>query len=253
LPDTRLAPELEEARQKQRELMRRKAKSANWLVDGVQNNHGRPDSNKELDVPGMAKGETQVIELDPVTGKPVIINVQNAKPAEAKPARGDRGAADAKSLKEAPPENPLNRYMGDWMTARDYTLLKPTADAGSNTRFDTPAFDPLARSSPDAGMSLPGAMPASRSLSSSAPMVPGGGGMARDNPYLQSLTLPAPGPAAPFAVDAGPAVVAPAGQPAATSSFGPPASISDPKTSSPLQENLKRSDDAKYFPQLKRF
>ncbi|WP_414664995.1 hypothetical protein [Horticoccus sp. 23ND18S-11] len=141
--------------------------------------------------------------------------------------------------------NPLERYLGDWMTPQDYALLKPGLAESLGERTDvkreTTAFDATTIAGGLAGIAG-GASPASP-LS-----VPGGSSapLARENPYLQSLVTPpvitiAPPPRAPS-----PAPV-----------FAPPATLGTPAVNAPsparIPDFARPANDEKYFKQLKRF
>lgn len=135
--------------------------------------------------------------------------------------------------------DPMRSYLASWMTPQDYTLLM--AQAPSSLMARTTDSDPLAavalvagplpktdRALPGGGVSAPTTVAAVR-----APQV---------NPYLQAMTpLPAP-KVAPLPVPPVP----------------PTLSVVNPATApvparTPAPAPPSRTDDQKYFPQLKRF
>lgn len=159
------------------------------------------------------------------------------------------GKADPASLKDAAP-NPLAGYMAGWMTSRDFNLLArpetggaPGLSGGSPvSRVTAPAetFSPSSAFFSAAGGGPVEVGPARGEGPAGAP----------ENPYLQALTLPAPSPAQP------PALVFPSSPgPAPFPTVLPPMDRPTPPERGELShpELQKRDDDAKYFPQLKRF
>ena len=141
--------------------------------------------------------------------------------------------------------NPLERYLGDWMTPQDYSLLKPGIAESLGQRTDvkreTTAFDATSiagglaslagGASPAATQSVPGV--------NSAPLV-------RENPYLQSLSTPPTITIAP-----------PPRAPSPASVFTPPATLGTPPVNAPAPARIpdfaRPVNDEKYFKQLKRF
>lgn len=144
--------------------------------------------------------------------------------------------------------NPLTRFLGEWMTPRDYAMLKPALDESLS-----------GRGSELAGTSPAGATLGVSGLSGSDATLSGAGGpgrgreIPRDNPYLQAMqNLPAP---------TGPALLA--GAPNVTS-LPAPAPVASPRAEAPappivvppkskIPEFAKPAQDEKYFKQLKRF
>lgn len=238
-------------------------RSNSWLIDAMEGNSGESGRNGGaaktnswqllmLGEDGRAKGGKaggdsrsrlglSEAEKDGILGTRAGLQRGGDAAAEGKP--------DPASLKDTAP-NPLAGYMAGWMTSRDFNLLaRPETGGGpgwpggaggsgvtgpGETFSPSPAFFAAAIGGPAA------VGPARAEGSAGAP----------ENPYLQALALPAsppaqppllvlppsPGPA-PF-----PAVLSPPDRPA------PPERIELPHP-----ELQKRDDDAKYFPQLKRF
>jgi hypothetical protein len=248
-----LAPVTMAPRTKASAELATKEKSSNWLVEAMQKDKNpRTSSESPLDQGpardrlGRAAGDgnsaTELGAKDNLPGESVDPKDRDLTP-DHRPKQNE----------EKPPENPLNRFMGEWLTPHDYELLKKSPGASSELQpstFSSPGNeflpDPL-RQLPD-GPSSPGDFAISPQLSAQS-------GAPGENPYLvQSPAFPqvlgghplddtifhnAPqGPAAPTT-----------GRP--TETFAPAPA---PATNGPyVPDNLKTSDDAKYFPQLKRF
>jgi hypothetical protein len=173
---------------------------------------------------------------------------------ESKDRSGSRASSDSKSEshEDAAPSkqdttfNPLAQYMSEWMTHRDYSLLKPSAEHTSAS--DLPR--------PDAGVGNPpgtdtgalaalAAMTGDNTPSTAAAYTPP---PATENPFLANLALPE--------VQSNPATVVPppappAFTPPAQPDFTPPPSTDSEKSS--LPDFVKPNDDDKYFKPLKRF
>ena len=217
-------------------------KSANWLVDAMEKktdtNQAREkfrgtrerDSRREReksDVSLSSEGDRETSEESVVSRRE-----ENTEQNRQRPQ------VDA-------PTNPLAQYLSDWMTPKDYALLKPGLEAslatGGDPRESPGGFLP-------AGVSTPGSSnePAFDFLQKSA------GGLStppRENPFLQGLNVPDMTPPvvlpAPTSVGGSPApaiISAPGAPPAAV--FQPPSRIPD---------FAKQGQDDKYFKQLKRF
>lgn len=238
-------------------------RSSSWLIDAMEGNAGENGLNGGTRKPNSL----QQLLLDDSSRDGRARNGGEARSrlgtadlerGGLSSARGDlrRGAdadadkPDAASLKEAAP-NPLAGYMAGWMTSRDFNLLlkpetggTPGASAGSGPAAQGPgetfSFSPSSVFSPAVvGIST-----------DTGPARMGGPAGAPENPYLQVLTLPAPPPAAPPTV-AFPPSPAPMPFPSVLPPAGNPAPAERVELSRP--ELQKRDDDAKYFPQLKRF
>jgi hypothetical protein len=117
--------------------------------------------------------------------------------------------------------NPLSNYLAAWMTPRDLELLK-ARDAATNPAGSA--------ATPGRTAGAPSVTPATQ----------------RVNPYL-----PAPSSAPKTQLTIAPVVPAPK----PPTALSPPSKTEDApaKTTGPPAERQKAQDDAKYFPQLKRF
>jgi hypothetical protein len=146
-------------------------------------------------------------------------------------------------------ENPLDRYLGEWIAPRDYALLRPTLEQG------------MAASARGAGAGEPGGLSAGI-----AAAAVGFGGSAttpdavsrnlgtaagsRVNPYLESLTPRSDSPFTPAAVALPPPPPKMAATPAPAPIISPPA-VGPPKPRIP--DFARPPQDEKHFKQLKRF
>jgi hypothetical protein len=203
-------------------------KPANWLVDGVMKEPGQTSQTES--------------ELALEVGSPADDKESSEKPKLESGRSDRRKTGEEGNAKQSDPElNPLSRFMVGWMTAQDYALLRPGMGVGAVA--DTVARGdpslPVLSSNPrgaDFGGKDSESGVIGMNYKSGAPAAP------RENPFLQSLVLPAQ--------PSGPAMLppAPAGTPRA---FVPPA---EPPSARPVTPDFARpSDDAKYFKQLKRF
>jgi hypothetical protein len=143
--------------------------------------------------------------------------------------------------------NPLESYLGGWMTPQDYALLKPSLAQGA---LPGGGRDPM---SPNALQSANGALPGiggtGAALGISAPAAGLPAPKAKENPFLQALVTPAPAvPVPAFGAAMPPAT--PAVKPLATAA-PPPPPIEPAKSKIP--DFAKPAEDEKYFKQLKRF
>jgi len=135
--------------------------------------------------------------------------------------------------------DPMRQYLASWMTPQDYTLLMAQAPSALMTRTTDP--EPLAAVALVAGP-LPRADRALPGGGVSAPTTLAAGREPRVNPYLQAMAPLAVPKVAPLPVPPVPPTL-PVVNPA-------PAPV-PPRTPAPAPPS--RTDDQKYFPQLKRF
>lgn len=219
-------------------------KSANWLLDAMEK---KPDAREgrsrdtiagRSDEPGgqgddLSSAPSENAES---VGATIVRDAANESAREKRTE--DREARRAESM-----ANPLSRYMGEWMTPRDYAVMKPVVDAaargnesaGSGVNSPLPAGgDTL--SLPDT-MRPPGEARADERVGFTPPTP-------QENPYLQVLhTAATPTPQA--------AIVPPPANP-------PPPAISSPAPAPEAPRNkrpdfAKPLDDQKYFKPLKKF
>jgi len=138
---------------------------------------------------------------------------------------------EARPTEPAPTiNNPLEGYLGNWMTSRDYALLRGEA-AKPATAAD--AWRKLATE------------PARKPAAKPSVLAPTG------NPYIEAMTAAAQPPAVPSSV----AQPGPTPAPVAASDVAP--SLAAPESPPPPAASAgyrpPPATDAKYFPQLKRF
>jgi hypothetical protein len=218
---------------------RKKAKSANWLVDamekddkksGARSRSGKSNSGKDTEPAEAWDAEKSSSQLD-LTKVP-----EN---------RREAAAGEAKDRREVePPPNPLAPFLAGWMTAQDYALLKPTVTSGSAAT----AANPVAL--PGAAAAASGAMLA---LSSDVRTPFRGDGPSAikpapaENPYLSALNEPAPSYGA-ISVPPPPATL-PATPAPAPARYEPPVAPPPAK----LPDFARPANDDRYFKPLKRF
>ncbi len=221
-------------------------KSENWLVEAMEK-------------PTDARGERGRLRLDRERPDRLTSERERLTDAPAN-AQSDESNAERRASPEPAGEssgrkptaatNPLARFLGTWMTAQDYALLKPgieqafapgpNASAGSRDAFSANSVSAFALPMvPGVDGMIGGGVPARSPTPASAP---------RENPFLATLSftpsgtstppVPMPTVALPGAVSASPAI-APVPQP--------------PPAKSPIPDFAKPAADEKYFKQLKRF
>ncbi|HEY1110005.1 MAG TPA: hypothetical protein VGE76_15250, partial [Opitutaceae bacterium] len=231
-------------------------KSANWLVDAMTK---EPGSRRDGDRGRAVDSAFRESAGDGVGVEAALDDPQSAPSSSA--ARHGRGAnAASEKEKSAEVPNPLNRYLAEWMTPRDYATLKPSlteglaADGAGASRGGLGEISlPASMSGGLSGITLPGGAgpnPADgdapgAGLKSPAIAPP------RENPYLQTFVPPAP-PSPSTAAQ--PPVPAPA--PAGGGPVMSPMPSSTPATpvAKPAVPDFARpAQDEKYFKQLKRF
>lgn len=221
------------------------AKSATWLVDAMEK--GERDKSRGSRGDASRRGSRER-ETDDDSGRPGERATlgENARRDEKDEAdvRANRSEAEARDSRAA--ANPLTRYLGEWMTPRDYAALKPSLDAaaapGGAGALDSSGALPLVP-----GVTTPAIPGIEAALGPNAaatalPPAP------RENPYLAAmqpapiaaLPVPPPGIAIPAPAPA-PVVAAPAITPAA------------PAPRPKVPDFAKPASDEKYFKQLKRF
>lgn len=225
-------PAIRSSSSKEKEKMEKaEKKSANWLVEAM--NKEKKESQKE-----GARSREEVTRRDSTfpleavekTGEETALANQAAKQPEQAPER------------KAPPHNPLNQYLADWMTPGDYALLKPSANAdvngamvrgglGSGPMESTLAVSAATETMAALGRDKPAFTPPPK-----------------ENPYLQVLALPPPPPAVLAPVN-GPSMPGPT-QPA-SAAFS--TSVSPMPAPAKVPEFVRPLPDEKHFKQLKRF
>jgi hypothetical protein len=218
-------------------------KSATWLLDAMEKDSPRSPDERSRDTTGKFGTDSKS------QAGPFGDAKETARSADGtdrrEPARGETERLS--NVKDAP--NPLTSYMTGWMTPRDFNLLLKPEETGAATlpgsSLDTPGQSLFLPGSTNFAAALPGGAVSDLAVRNG----PAGPGPA-ENPYLQAIALPSPqGGPLPAELNAPPVQLA-APRPAPLSL--PP--VSEPDKPAPYRpEMLKRDDDAKYFPQLKRF
>jgi hypothetical protein len=225
-------------------------KSKNWLVEAMAHDSRReqerldPRASRESrrgrggradEGPGNEEGaafdpEKTPGELEPETPD----ELERSKEREVAEARREREAV-----------NPLTSFLGDWMTARDYAILKPALDDGAKSGADGFGTPP--------SISTGGVGQSTSSLSATLGLLERPTVVSappRDNPYLQSMQSVAPEVTqAPVFVPPPVASIVPAPGPGIAAPT--PAPVMAPRPQIP--DFAKPAQDEKYFKQLKRF
>jgi hypothetical protein len=229
----------------------KKRKSEHWLIDAI-------EKEKQLEKLDPAQRErelsTPAAERD---GHDTASGDRAALGSEAgmldKPESASATSRDKDKDRDAKPTtvvNPLARYMSDWMTPQDFSLLQ-TNSAGAAGKETT-----ATASAAGSASVLPGASAASTTAGGLSEALAGlatGGGnkpaaasAPKENPFLQGL-----GPS----VSSGPAftppTMPPPPAPAPSPIFAPPPEAAPVR--SPIPEFAKPADDAKALKPLKRF
>jgi hypothetical protein len=214
---------------------KRASGTGNWLVDAMDKGNGRSQASKPGDE--RAKGD-----LDPT------LDPEKADLAGAKDQASGAEGRDASVPKE-PAEhayNPLDSFMGSWVSARDHDLLVPASKgdgAEPAPHSDVPGGPDLVPSGSLVDMLLP---------------APDAASWADSKPEANPFTAPADSETAPavrFFTGADAAGFSPFGVSGAASGAGPSGPAFQPADNSKsfLPDFAQPSDDDKYFKQMKRF
>lgn len=214
-------------------------KSQNWLLDAMDKENERADSRRAL--PG-----NRSLDRD-------RLDKERAQPfgASEKSEIGDYGLDAERVAKPTareianetvPANNPLMPFMADWISKRDMDLLLPRNPAEPRFDENRAFFSP--GTSLDAQSTITLGDIGRTAETAAAPAL-----RTQDNPYLSGLALPnAVGPASSQLL-----VPAPA-----SSDFDRRSSLTverpkDDRQPTPSVDLSKPDQDAKFFPQLKRF
>lgn len=237
-------------------------RSNSWLIDAMEGNSGDNSPNgagktgslQQLMLGEDGRGKTGRAASDSRSRlglsdieKDGVLGNRSGLPRGADPKA--EGKSELAPLKDAAP-NPLAGYMAGWMTSRDFNLLaKP--DTGGAPGLPGGGAGPAATGPGDSFSPSPAFF--SAAIGGAADLGPSRGSGpagAPENPYLQALALPAPLPAGPP-----PLALPPSPASAPFPSVLPPLDSPPPPARNELShpDLQKRDDDAKYFPQLKRF
>lgn len=209
--------------------------SAYWLVDAMMKPKPDRASDRRRD------------SLDPRTRRDDDLLGRRPGNGERQSSDERESASDQQQQSTGRPNetfNPLDRYMADWLTPQDYTLLKKTSAVAAEANGDAPSSAPLPAGfglGRDQGAALSGfgldQLAGDQETGALAKPV--------ENPYLQAFPVPE--------TSAQPVPSAPAASLPATPSFAPPP-MPEPATTKPtLPDFVKPATDDKYFKPLKRF
>ena len=220
----------------------REAKPANWLVDAMQ----KESSSNQLRDPRIRdrKSRSGGRERDDADENREGPDGPDFLANDKDTARIERERRDQREEDVTPAvANPLNEFLGSWMTPQDYALLKPgltpSTDAGGATKV-SPLPSSINGATPAGGLSD---LARTGSVAPTIAIPP-----PRENPYLQSLKTELPGTVSTTRRQIEVAPIAPLSRP-------PPASTTPPVAPPPskIPEFAKPSGDDRYFKQLKRF
>ncbi|MEO5958798.1 MAG: hypothetical protein ABIR80_06755 [Opitutaceae bacterium] len=205
-------------------------KSGNWLIEAMEKKPRQQDQSR------AGEGRESRFSTDEVA---LVPDWEDSGQSKTPTRTKDR-------LREAE-LNPLARYMGEWMTAKDFALLQPGlagAGQGGDLRTDDLASSPAF----GAEASQLGSLDASLGLKAVAKQMKGNA--SRENPYLQPIEVPAL-PATKTLPPVSPNV-APM-PPTAVPILSVPPPRENGAGRAPGPDFPKPGSDEKYFKQLKRF
>lgn len=239
-------------------------KSANWLVDGMAREAARRDGERdrspnpnarERREPSTREGGANGVPSDEagLSTEASANDLRNETPS-ARDSR-DRSHAEKEKTSEAP--NPLNRYLAEWMTPRDYATLKPSIADGLSASGSAQSSGlrdlalPASLGGGLSGITLPGgiAPPGADGLGSGPKSSSSVTPPPRENPYLQSFALP---PAPATSLPAPPPTPAPFTTSPVLSPMPSPTPAT-PAAKPAVPDFTRPAHDEKYFKQLKRF
>jgi hypothetical protein len=210
-------------------------KSENWLLDAMEKKPGAPrrtDARREKSATDALSSEKKADDMEDARMRDRISTSSRGGADDA--ANPAENTASPKAV-----DNPLTRYMGQWMTPQDYALLQPTLSAAARAGTSPASFSAaLPGSAVDgaAAANLDFALGPTVDVPPPMPRAPA------ENPYLTGLSLPASQPAP---VSTAPAPVVP-----------PPMLTTPAPEAAPVKSNVPdfvKPSDEKYFKPLKRF
>lgn len=236
-------------------------KSANWLLDGMAREAARRDGDRGRAPNSNARDRREPTTRESGAAGPTLAD---GVPVEAgsltDPQSGPSSARDAldtaQSEKEKTSEapNPLNRYLAEWMTPRDYATLKPSlteglgADGSGRGGLGDVAL-PASMGGGLSGVTLPGGITAPDTIAAGSKAASPTIAPPRENPYLQSFALPS---APATSLPATPPPPAPSSAAPVLSPLPSPAPV-NPAPKPAVPDFARPAQDEKYFKQLKRF
>ncbi len=236
-------------------------RGTNWLVEAMSKDSsaalagaGERERNGRRADGRPAVGSRDGTELAEADGaEPLAAPALAATRAEERAANRERSEARAEASGEArastgAPENPLTRFLGAWISPRDYALLRPTLEQGTEHSASGPgkgdAFAATGGVPGSAGQGTAGI------FGLDAAPAPVNAAAVRVNPYLEAIPSRAEVPA----VAGGVTVTPPS--PVRQETPLPPPAISSPGIAPPkprIPDFARPAPDEKYFKQLKRF
>lgn len=226
------------------------AKNANWLVDAMQSSA----KDRERDPAGrnLTPSKTPRRDRIPESNDRDSLRtnaerpIDRTTPHEAERRPDEREPDRPAGVDPAAVTNPLTRYLEDWMSPQDFALLAPGVLQPGKSGVETLAVprptDTAAGTlfPPGVGVEATfGLRPSAGSPVDSSP---------RENPFLQSLTLPSAGAIPGMVPPRPPAPAAPIAAPATALN---PAPVAPPAPRTP--DFARPANDEKYFKPLKRF
>lgn len=227
-------------------------RSSNWLVDAMEQER-RPKIDRERAGRGTRRESDWAPRQRDEAASPDGVLASRGEADAENLTRGENAnvaAREARERSEKPaPANPLSRFLGDWMTPKDFAILKPgledaLADRNGGSRNDTPSTAALLLPGPAAPDVFGFAGPAQTTRAAPA---------TAKNPYLaendafgpSAAVMPVPAPMPP---PASPSII-PSNSIGTTGSGSAPIPAVSPK----IPDFAKPALDEKYFKQLKRF
>ena len=219
------------------------ARSSNWLVDAMEKQSSSKGGKEDLRSKNR-RGRTSLArdsdESATDRGTTTLGNNEDA------PTASDRAAAEASDNELHPVVvNPLNSFLGEWMTPQDYALLKPglTPSREPGALPSTSPISSIAGNAGQVGGLNDWMLPTPGAAASILPAPP------RENPYLPSARLDLPPPGA--LARSRPPEISSVSPPSRPSPLLPPTPADPPKSKIP--DFVKPPSDDRYFKQLKRF
>jgi hypothetical protein len=220
---------------------KRKEGTGNWLVDAMDKKSDHPQGSKARERDDALKGDLDLLRGDERTG-----------------ARGERDAASLDDAREKagpgepaePVYNPLDSFMGSWISARDHDLLLSSAkgDQLPVAGLERAHADML----PGLDLGMPGSL--AENLLSPADSAAFSDSRATSNPYLAALDL-SPAPQVKLFLTQELPVLSPFGSPEVSSGLSSLGEGLKPADNSRtfVPDFAQPPDDDKYFKQMKRF
>lgn len=212
----------------------------NWLVDAMM----RPRTAPATDAFGRPRQDltSQSNWRDSATTEPPDSRLTDQTDQEEAGDRESTALSSTALSESTEGSNPLERFLGDWMTARDLAILRPESSSSDSAVPGAPGRNLMDALAP-VGSGHLGATPATPAVDSVADA---------PNPYLALFTDSAPSVApnlSPVAPKETLASIMPPPALRATS----PTPVATETVNAAAAEHERARDEARYFKQLKRF